>query len=264
MNKDLDIQILEDARTIVHHDDCLPAEAPLKHKKHHDHQAVDLDWLLESRFDDSDLQDWNSSADLLDGCNTPSLMAQEAASFGCFQAAAAATPNSAMRSESQRPYPAPCHGSKVMPSDPQYNKVHDEVLDRLIQCRFDEGNMKDTLPSTADLVDGCNRPHHMAVFPSCAADAVDSCPTVVMRYSEQQRPYPALRRGSSLPRDSRSGPSPPTPTHAFGSLSLSDRQLLAVARASTRLREFSAPKAELDEVSYTDCDLSYLVNTDLY
>ena len=49
MNKDLDIQILEDARTIVHHDDCLPAEAPLKHKKHHDHQAVDLDWLLESR-----------------------------------------------------------------------------------------------------------------------------------------------------------------------------------------------------------------------
>ena len=233
--------------------------------------------MLQSRFDECGMQDWNSSADLLDGCNT-----QETASFGCFQAHAASDPSSAMCSESQRPYPAPCRGSTVVPRDPQYKKVHAEVLDRL-QCRFDEGDMKDMLPSGAEMLDGCNRPlHTVPLFPSCAADAIDSCPAVVMRYSRQQRPYPALRHGSSLPLDSRFGPSTPTPTHAFGSLSLSDRDaeaqrhfaeerdmlrdhhLLADVRTSTLLREFSAPKAELDEVCYTDCDLSYLVNMDFY
>ena len=157
-----------------------------------------------------------------------------------------------MCSESQRPYPAPCRGSTVVPRDPQYKKVHAEVLDRL-QCRFDEGDMKEMLTSAADMLDDCNRPlHTVPLFPSCAADSIDSCPAVVMRYSRQQRPYPALRCGSSLPRDSRFGPS--TPTH----------QLLPDVRASTLLREFSAPKAELDEVCYTDCDLSYLVNMDFY
>jgi hypothetical protein len=306
VDKDLDIQIHGDARTIVHHKDGLPAGPSLKHKKnartivHHDdglpagaslkhklvglavHQAADPDLLLQSRFDECGLQDWNSSADLLDGCNKPPLMAQETASFGCFQAHAAADPNSAMCSESQRPYPAPCRGSTVVPRDPQYKKVYAEVLDRL-QCRFDEGDMKEMLTSAADMLDGCNRPlYTVPLFPSCAGDAIDSCPAVVMRYSGQQRPYPGLRCGSSLPRDSRFGPSTPTPTHAFGSLSLSDRdaeaqrhfaeerdmlrdhQLLADVRASTLLREFSAPKAELDEVCYTDCDLSYLVNMDFY
>ena len=158
----------------------------------------------------------------------------------------------------------------MVPRDPQYKKVHDEVLDRLLQCRFDQDDTKDMLPSAADLLDSCNVPlHTVPLFPSCAA-------TVVMRYSEQQRPHPApcrLRHGSSLPRNSRFGPSPTTPTHAFGSLSLGDRnaelardrQLLAEVRASELLREFSTPKAELDEVCYTDCDLSYLVsNMDFY
>lgn len=291
--EDLDELINDDTRTLVHYDDEFPAKAPLKHKKLHVHLNV-----VRERCRESDLQDLpsilSSAANLLDGCNTPPLMAQETTSFGCFQAAASADPcahayasNSAMcyytpeYSESQQPYPATCRGSRVLPRDPQYKKLNDEVLDRLLQCRFDEGDMKDMLPSAADLLDGCNSQLHTASL-SCAAAAADSCPNVMMRYSEKQRPYPALRRDSSLPRDSRFGLSTPSPPHTFGSLSLSDRdaetqrhlveerdrfrdrQLLAEVRASTLLREFSSLKAELAEVGYTDCDLSYLVNMNFF
>jgi hypothetical protein len=77
--------------------------------------------------------------------------------------------NSAMCSESQRPYSAPCHGSRVVPRDAQYKTHHGEVLDRLLlQCRVDEDDIKDMLPSAA------------------AAELV-CC-------SELQRLYPALRR----------------------------------------------------------------------
>jgi hypothetical protein len=55
--------------------------------------------------------------------------------------------NSAMCSESQRPYSAPCHGSRVVPRDAQYKTHHAEVLARLLlQCRFDEDDIKDMLP----------------------------------------------------------------------------------------------------------------------
>jgi hypothetical protein len=90
-------------------------------------------------------------------------------------------------------------------------------------------------------------------------------------------------RSSSLPRDSRFARlSPPAPTHATGSLTLSDRdaeaqrhlafdrerlrdrQLLTEVRASkllpVRQLSESAFKAELADVGYTECDLSYLVS----
>jgi len=52
-----------------------------------------------------------------------------------------------MCSESQRPYSAPCHGSRVVPRDAQYKTHHAEVLARLLlQCRFDEDDIKDMLP----------------------------------------------------------------------------------------------------------------------
>ncbi len=148
-----------------------------------------------------------------------------------------------------------------------HKKHHGDAMDRLLQCHFDESDMEDLLPSASDLLDCCNTPD---LTSSCG----DSCPTVVMRYSDL---HPAVK--SSVSRDSF-GPSAAAPINAFGDLSVSgrdaeaqrhltdemdrlrDRQLLAEVRAFfSSLRDFSSPnEAELVQLGYTDCDLSYLVN----
>jgi len=173
---------------------------------------------------------------------------------------------------------------------------HDQCLDRLVHCRFDDLEIPDLMPSTPDLLAGCNSPpptareltnvqsnhtltptHPMRLTPTHPMRLSyedDRDFDVVMRYGEMMRASHALH-GS---RASWLEPVSAAPTHAFDVFSSSardadiqrhaeeardrvrDRQLLAEVRASS-LMFCSSPTdpAEMAELGYTDCDLSYLV-----
>ncbi len=178
----------------------------------------------------------------------------------------------------------------------------DESLERLLHCRFDEGDMQHLLPMS-DILEGLNTPltlAHGSVTSNirCGRATVDSLVHTRMYASDAPTRDAALQSRSRedcnarVQRDSWFGP--PSAGHEFieypvrssnCSLSFgpgnsdvsfagtrdkfSDRPPLPPleAPASSVLRQCSRPEpnsAEFFELGYTDCDLSYLVGSSMH
>ena len=175
-----------------------------------------------------------------------------------------------------------------LPSLPLKRHMHHEKgLDRLAHCRFDDFEIPDFMPSTPDLLAGCNSP------PPTARELIDVqsslTPADTMRMRQLYESYEddrdfdvGMRYGDMMrARASWLEPVSAAPIHAFDVFSpsahdaavqrhveeardrLRDRQqlqLLGKVTASS-LMFCSSPTdpAEMAELGYTDCDLSYLV-----
>ena len=168
---------------------------------------------------------------------------------------------------------------------------HDQYLDRLAHCRFDDFEIPDFMPSTLDLLAGCNSPPPTAREPINVQSSLTPADTMCMRQLHQDdrdfdvgMRYGDMMRASHALRGSRASwlePVSAAPIHAFDVFSPSAHDAAVqrhVEEARDRLRDHqqlqlwgkvtasslmfcSSPTdpAEMAELGYTDCDLSYLV-----
>jgi hypothetical protein len=171
----------------------------------------------------------------------------------------------------------PC---SLLPSLPlKLQTHHDQCLDRQLHCRFDDLEVPDLMPSTPDLLAGCNSPPPTARELTNVQSNHTLTPTHPMRLArlsyEDDRDFDVVMRYGEIMRSSRalhgsraSWLEPVSAAHDADIQRhveeardrLRDRQLFAEVRTSS-LMFCSSPTdpAEMAELGYTDCDLSYLV-----